>query len=172
MFLALLERIERGHYPPGSWLPAERSLAQEFGLDRSAVRRALMQLESKGLIVREMGKRPWVRDDRENSLRSSNGERHRAATINLRPIVAILPHHPIYAASMAVLHGINTTLRSQEAPFRLQIIDTHGGSESRETSLEERALESVVREGIAGVMLWHMGLPDHVVQPSRLQRAP
>jgi DNA-binding LacI/PurR family transcriptional regulator len=155
IYLVLQERIERGDYLPGSWLPAERALAEEFGMDRSAIRRVLSQLEDRGLIVRETGKRPWVRTGQE-MLRSDTNEL-RAERTTLRTIAAILPQHPIYPASQAILHGINATLVSTEAPFRLQIIDTHGGSELRETSLEKQALEAVLREKIAGVVLWHMG---------------
>ncbi len=158
LFLALLERIEQGHYAPGAWLPAERALAEEFGLDRSAVRRALIQLEGRGLIVREAGRRPWVQGGAVSARQGLGiAETQPPAGVGVRTIVAILPQHPTYPASLAILHGINATLRSTEAPFRLQIIDTHGGSESRETSLEKEALDSVVREKIAGVVLWHMG---------------
>ena len=156
---------------PGSWLPAERALAQEFGMDRSAIRLALTQLEERGLIVRETGKRPWVRGGYV-STREASGDAGAAQTAKagLRTIVAILPQHPIYPASLAILHGINMTLRSTEAPFRLQIIDTHGGSETRETSLECRALESVIHEKIAGAVLWHMGGTETLPQLRELEK--
>ncbi len=171
LLLELLERIERGDYAPGSWLPAERALAQEFGLDRSAIRRALVQLEGRGLIVREVGRRPWVRGARtparQDRVEAGAG---RLAEGMTRTIAAILPQHPLYPASQAVLHGVNTALRSAEAPFRLQVIDTHGSSESRETSLEREALDSIVREEIAGVVLWHMGGAETLPQLRELDR--
>lgn len=165
LFFILQERIECGVYAPGAWLPAERALAGEFRLDRSAVRRALCRLESAGLIVREPGRRPWVRGGaaapagrrppatgQANSPRPARPER--AA---LRSIVAILPQHPQYPASLAILHGINAALRSAEAPLRLQVWDTHGGADHRETRLEMEALASVARERLAGAVLWHLG---------------
>lgn len=168
LFLALRENIERGRYAPGSWLPAERALAQEFDVDRSAIRRVLMQLESQGLIVREAGKRPWVRGVQSvhtlpamETGSTGAGQPPKASPTmlksGLRTIVAILPQHPVFPASLAILHGINAALRSTEAPFRLQILDTHGGSDGQETALEKQALDSVIRESIAGVVLWHMG---------------
>ncbi|MGI4787533.1 MAG: GntR family transcriptional regulator [Janthinobacterium lividum] len=171
LFLALQARIEQGQYAPGAWLPAERALAEEFGLDRSAIRSALRQLEDLGLIVRETGKRPWVRGGQPGNRQAGAGEGARqASAVELRTIVAILPQHPLYPASLAIMHGINATLRSTEAPFRLQIIDTHGGSEIRETSLEKKALDSVVREKIAGVVLWHMGGAETLPQLRQLDR--
>ena len=169
MFLALQERIEQGQYAPGSWLPAERALAQEFGMDRSAIRQALTQLEDLGLIVRETGKRPWVRGGRPAAQRRAGAGRPAGET-GLRTIVAILPQHPLYPASLAIMHGINATLRSTEAPFRLQVIDTHGGSEGREIALEKQALDSVVREGIAGVVLWHLGGAETLPHLRELER--
>lgn len=169
LFLALQERIEQGHYAPGSWLPTERALAQESGLDRSAIRHALAQLEELGLIVRETGKRPWVRGNQPAQAKSGGGTA-RPSNTGLRTIAAILPQHPLYPASLAIMHGINATLRSTEAPYRLQVIDTHGGSESRETSLEKQALDSVIQEEIAGVVLWQLGGADTLPQLRELDR--
>ncbi len=190
LFLILQERIERGFYAPGAWLPAERALAEEFRLDRSAVRRALCQLEEAGLIVREPGRRPWVRGGlaaatrqltpirqappaRSTPAAAGPGRRRpRSASpgeTGLRTIVAILPQHPQYPASLAILHGINAALRSAEAPFRLQVIDTHGGADSRETRLEQQALASVVRERIAGAVLWQLGGAETVPQLRELE---
>lgn len=174
LFFILQERIASGIYAPGAWLPAERALADEFRLDRSAVRRALCRLEGAGLIVREPGRRPWVRGgaaairgSRSPSPARQNDSRHpRPArlpgTAALRSIVAILPQHPQYPASLAILHGINAALRSAEAPLRLQVWDTHGGADQRETRLEQEALASVARERLAGAVLWHLGGPETI----------
>lgn len=155
LFLMLQERIAAGRYAPGAWLPAERALAEEFGLDRSAVRRVLLQLADAGLIVRETGKRPWVRGGRFDA--SPGMRRPRSERAGLQTIVAILPQHPVFPAALGLLHGINAALRSAEAPFRLQVIDTHGSSEPQEILLETQALASVIPEQIAGVILWHLG---------------
>lgn len=166
LFLALQERIERGHYPAGSWLPAERALAAEFGLDRSAVRFALVQLEDRGLIVREAGHRPWVRTGQDFSRRN----RDAPARTGMQTIAAILPQHPVFPAALALLHGINTALRAAESPLRLQVLDTHGGSERLEIQRERQALGAVVREQIAGVVLWHLGGAETLPQLRELER--
>ncbi len=170
VFLSLQERIAAGHYPPGSWLPAERALAAEFGMDRSAVRLALTQLEDLGLIVRETGKRPWVRASqtrphRKGRTGTETPPRQAKIAGGLRTLVAILPQHPVYPASLAIMHGISAVLRSTEAPFRLQVIDTHGGGD-QSVLLEKSALESVLHEDIAGVVLWQMG-GDETLPPLR-----
>lgn len=172
MFLALQERIERGHYPAGSWLPAERALAAEFGLDRSAIRSALAQLEDCGLIVREAGHRPWVRtgEDFPRQNRKNAPARTGTQTITPQTIAAILPQHPVFPAALALLHGINTALRAAEAPRRLQVLDTHGGSAFLEVQRERQALDSVMGEQIAGVVLWHLGGAETLPQLQELER--
>lgn len=47
--------IERGEFPPGSYLPAERELSQQFGVSRTSVREALIALEVLGLVRVRVG---------------------------------------------------------------------------------------------------------------------
>lgn len=48
-------QIAAGNLRPGDKLPAERQLAEQFGISRSAVREALRSLEYAGLIVQRKG---------------------------------------------------------------------------------------------------------------------
>jgi DNA-binding LacI/PurR family transcriptional regulator len=164
--LALQERIEAGDYRPGTRLPAERALAQEFGVDRSVVRAALLRLEEKSLIVREPGRRPWVRPDARRGAVSLSEQARRPA---LRTIAAVIPQHPVYQASAALLYGINLALRSEEEPFRLVVFDTHGDSDAENVLLEKRALDAVEQDRIDGVILWHRGGAETLPQLARLQ---
>ena len=47
--------IQRGEYPPGSRLPAERDLAARLGVSRPSVREALIALEVEGLVDVRVG---------------------------------------------------------------------------------------------------------------------
>lgn len=51
----LLERIRRHDYQPGAYLPPERSLADEFGVSRPTVRKALQALVESGAAVNSPG---------------------------------------------------------------------------------------------------------------------
>lgn len=51
----LRSMIERGEYPPGSYLPAERELSQQFGVSRTSLREALIALEVVGLVKVRVG---------------------------------------------------------------------------------------------------------------------
>ena len=51
----LKEQMKRGVIAPGSQLPSENMLAEEFKISRHTVRQALNDLENEGLIFREQG---------------------------------------------------------------------------------------------------------------------
>src|SRR6266436_4575022 len=54
-------RIERGHYSPGSLLPSEHQLGDEFGVSRPTVVKALAVLRQEGWIGTQQGKGSFVR---------------------------------------------------------------------------------------------------------------
>lgn len=56
----LRRQILSGELAPGSPLPSEESLGQEFDVSRITVRRALSILEDDGLIVRQRGRGTFV----------------------------------------------------------------------------------------------------------------
>ena len=79
---ALVERIATGRWKPGTSLPNEHDLAQEFGVSDGTMRKALNQMEGIGLISRRQGRGTFVIDQTapENilrfvNLRDANGER-------------------------------------------------------------------------------------------------
>ncbi|MEV4117164.1 GntR family transcriptional regulator [Nonomuraea sp. NPDC049695] len=58
---ALMEGIESGKYPPGSPLPSEADLRQQYGATPTTIRRALQVLEIAGLTRGERGRGVYVR---------------------------------------------------------------------------------------------------------------
>ena len=56
IFLALQTRILSGDFDQGRYLPSEHELAKTFGVSRITAMRALNDLASAGLVVRERGK--------------------------------------------------------------------------------------------------------------------
>ena len=51
----LIERIINGIYPPGSKLPPENQLREEFNVSRSTIRTAVSRLEDRKLVHRQRG---------------------------------------------------------------------------------------------------------------------
>jgi len=66
LYQDVVERLERlineGVYAPGSELPSERALMQEFGVGRPAIREALFALQRMGLLHLSPGERPRVQE--------------------------------------------------------------------------------------------------------------
>ena len=58
---ALAARIAAGTIPPGSRLPPEKALADEFGVAYGTVRRAMDVLREQGLVVTLWGKGTFTR---------------------------------------------------------------------------------------------------------------
>ena len=56
IYSALRTGIERGTYPFLSFLPSENSLADEFGISRNTVRKALQYLASQGYVQAMQGR--------------------------------------------------------------------------------------------------------------------
>ncbi|WP_327034228.1 GntR family transcriptional regulator [Micromonospora ureilytica] len=58
----LRQRIKSGDFPPGSALPSEARLTQEYGIGREAVRMSISLLRTEGLVNTVRGHGSHVRD--------------------------------------------------------------------------------------------------------------
>src|SRR5215472_8833151 len=65
------ESIVKGNLKPGDQLPAERDLAQRFGVSRTAVREAVKALREKGLVEAFSGRGTFITDGTSQAVRQS-----------------------------------------------------------------------------------------------------
>jgi GntR family transcriptional repressor for pyruvate dehydrogenase complex len=65
------ESILEGQLKPGDQLPAERDLAQRFGVSRTAVREAVKALREKGLVEAYTGRGTFVTNGKSQAMRQS-----------------------------------------------------------------------------------------------------
>ncbi len=65
------ESILKGNLKPGDQLPAERELAQRFGVSRTAVREAVKALREKGLVEAYSGRGTFITDGTSQAVRQS-----------------------------------------------------------------------------------------------------
>ncbi len=65
------ESIVKGDLKPGDQLPAERDLAQRFGVSRTAVREAVKALREKGLVEAYSGRGTFITDGTTHAVRQS-----------------------------------------------------------------------------------------------------
>ena len=63
--------IRKGELTEGSQLPAERDLAKQFGVSRTAVREAIKALQEKGLVDSLPGRGTFVTSGSSNGMRRS-----------------------------------------------------------------------------------------------------
>jgi len=57
---ALRDQIISGNYKTGDWLPTERALAQNLGVNRQVIRKAINRLAESGFIIHRPNCRPIV----------------------------------------------------------------------------------------------------------------
>ncbi|WP_424811880.1 phosphonate metabolism transcriptional regulator PhnF [Roseococcus sp. YIM B11640] len=60
---AIEEAIRAGHHAPGDRLPTETELAQRFRVNRHTIRRAMEELEGRGIVRVEQGRGSFVAED-------------------------------------------------------------------------------------------------------------
>src|SRR5271169_4063268 len=65
------ESILKGQLKAGDQLPAERDLAQRFGVSRTAVREAVKTLREKGLVEAYSGRGTFVTNGTSQAMRQS-----------------------------------------------------------------------------------------------------
>lgn len=58
--MKLTDAMASGEFPPGSALPAERLLAERFGISIGTLRKAVDELVSEGSLVRQQGRGTFV----------------------------------------------------------------------------------------------------------------
>jgi len=158
----LEDRIASGDYAAGSWLPTEREIAQELGVNRSAVRDALMKLANDGRIIREPGCRPRVRGTGSQQRTDTKSTDRTHITV-----AVVLPQHDSDLASREILRGVSRTFRGQEISYRTLIFDTNQESKSWEDA-EDEACTAVENEDIAGAIVWSVLDPDILARWHRL----
>ncbi|MDO4436426.1 MAG: GntR family transcriptional regulator [Coriobacteriaceae bacterium] len=102
---ALRDRIAAGYYAPGTMIPSEHELAEEFGTTRLTVRSAVDVLVDAGLVRRVQGKGAFISTAGAAGVPSStrkSGFRERARLSHAKASVRILarskrPAGPYYA---------------------------------------------------------------------------
>jgi len=75
LYQQIVQQVEasilKGQLKPGDQLPAERDLAQRFGVSRTAVREAVKTLREKGLVEAYSGRGTFVTDGTSQAIRQS-----------------------------------------------------------------------------------------------------
>ena len=168
----LAESIASGLYGPGERLPTERTLAEQFGVNRHTIRRSLASLCSQGLLRSTQGSGTYV-EDFAVDLVLSRRTRHsqNLAHVGRRGGLTVLSAE-IQAAPTHVATRLK--LSARQKVLRLDVLaeaDGHALSVSERFFPAQRfpRLEEVVRAtgSITEAFAAH-GLSDYTRQESRI----
>lgn len=72
LFMVLRDEISRGARSPGSLMPTESALCEQFAVSRITVRRALSDLAAHGFVHRRQGRGTYVREQVPTSMPAMN----------------------------------------------------------------------------------------------------
>jgi len=145
MVRALREAIEREAYKPGSAIPSERQLMEEYSLSRTTIRRAIDELVSAGQLERRPGSGTFVTEPVRLSPISSN---------NSPTLALVIPtfSSPFYGE---MIDGVEQEARRQD--LRVVPSQSSYSAESESEQLAAAAADPSVRGAIVA--------PTHVDRP-------
>jgi len=96
-------RIAQGEWQPGDRLPSEQELCEQYEVSRTVVRQTLLEMESKGLIVKRRGKGSFVAHPKihESLIQKLTGFYQDMVERGFTPVTKVL-HHEIEPAKPQV----------------------------------------------------------------------
>ncbi len=111
------ESIQEGRLKPGEQLLAERELALQFGVSRTAVREAVKTLSEKGLVEAYSGRGTFVTSGRSQSMRNSLNSFMKSGDLQNSAYVAEMREilEPEFTALAAVRIGEQHLMMMREA---------------------------------------------------------
>ena len=144
LYEQIVQQIEasilKGVLKPGDQLPAERDLAQQFGVSRTAVREAVKALREKGLLEALHGRGTFIKDGTSKAVRQSldlmikigqpDGSTHLAEVREiLEPEIAALAATRIEEQHLAMMREaievMDTSLKDDPEAFIEGDLDFH-----------------------------------------------
>lgn len=164
---SMREKVNRAEWPVGMMLPSRDSLAKEYNVAIGTIQRAVENLVSEGLLRADPRRGTFVTDansdGRHNGGRDAAGSLHAIAALLMR---GPRSNHPF---AQAISQGINQALQLKET--HLIIFNTTARTWSHLPEMEREALQSVVRDNIAGAIIWYSGDETSEQELARLNAA-
>lgn len=107
------QSVQRGDLKAGDQLPAERELAEQFGVSRTAVREAVKALREKGLVEAYPGKGTFITSGSSNPMRQSLDRMMRSANVDAKSSLVevreiLEPEIAALAAARATEESLNS----------------------------------------------------------------
>jgi GntR family transcriptional repressor for pyruvate dehydrogenase complex len=120
----LRERILSGELPNGSRLPAERELAEQYGVSGATVREAVRVLATVGLINVRHGTGAFVTAESDTMIGMSIASVVRLESVGAAEVLGVLGALNQHAAQLAAQEATDAEIASlREAAERLAVVD-------------------------------------------------
>ena len=150
-------RINAGHYQAGDWLPTERTLAEDLGVDRRVVRTAINDLVNDGLIHRRPHCRPIVGPMRSGAAPNSVGLPASALSSSAFVALIMWPGDGVLehagTSQQRIFWGMNQALA--EAGYHAVFLQLGQiGSEEENAAGEAAHLRYALERGFGGVIFY------------------
>ncbi|ACL70255.1 GntR family transcriptional regulator [Halothermothrix orenii] len=127
----IINKIKDGILKPGKALPSERELGKELEVSRLTVRKAIQELEQKGILYKIQGKGTFVND------RKKAGEHGNK--------IGVISH--LYkGVFMEILEGIEEGLESESYEYLLR-------NSQNDYKKEENIIQAMKEEGVSGFII-------------------
>lgn len=151
VYKSLLERIQRGEFPPGSFLPPERQLTEDYGVSRITIIKALNELAQQQYIRRQQGRGTLVTDPAERASADVPQTQRRS--------IAFICHTLDHPYLFQILMGIARTAAQHH--YNLQVI-----SSSDIDNEEAQRIKEAIARNIDGIIVY----PHHGYHHESLYR--
>ena len=169
------DQIRSGNYKPGDWLPPERRLALDLGVDRRVIRTAINQLVETGLIIRRPHCRPIVGGANSPEAithgalslgqheQTDNAASGKARSTPRSNFIALLMWHGggqlerSFTSQQRIFWGMNQALA--QAGYFAVFVDLGAdlgvvGSEMDSAQREAQQLRDTVERGVSGIVFY------------------
>jgi DNA-binding FadR family transcriptional regulator len=114
--LELRKRIDAGEWTSNGRMPPERDLADQFGVARNTVRRAVGLLEESGTVVRQIGRGTFLAEASANTLAAAVTRMQGTSPADMMEIRQLLePAAAAFAATNASVGELNAVREAYQA---------------------------------------------------------
>jgi LacI family transcriptional regulator len=117
----IIEKIRKGEYIPGEKIPAERTLAETYGISRISAREALTELIAENYLFRIPGKGTFVEQADKVARKLKRGAFNVAFVINKAWYAFAQPGY------MRILEGVERALRKRD--YKLVFVTKENGED-------------------------------------------
>lgn len=136
----LVQGICDNTYPPGSRLPSEKELAEQYGVSRITSKKALEMLADQGCVARMPGKGTFVLEDKADRVETEVYHNSSKRMIG----VVMDDFSPSFGSE--IIHGIEFECRKRN--YYMVLKCTYGSVEE-----ENKALDDLADLGVEGIIL-------------------